>query len=95
MKKVKIYLVTCTQGYSMDEQGEGFSLEPWGKNASYYEGYDDGGQDYILPKGYHLAENTLRQTLIYLGDEYCPLITLYGKPAIVGDDRVTLLKRSR
>lgn len=55
MNTITIYRITCTRAYMMGEQGTGYSLRPWSGNTEYYEGYDDGGQDYILPAGYHAA----------------------------------------
>lgn len=84
MNTVKIYEVTRTKTYQMSEQGTGFSLVPWGENTEYYEGYDDGGKDYILPDGYEVADDTNDQPHIYdnKGD-YCELITYGGSPAII------------
>ena len=54
---VTIYQITLTKAYSMYEQGTRYSLAPYANhNSQYYEGYDDGGQQYALPKGYQLTK---------------------------------------
>lgn len=45
MAEIKIYKITCTRAVMMDEQGEGYSLYPWGDDTCSYEGYDDGGEN--------------------------------------------------
>lgn len=93
MTEVKIYKITCTKGYQMAEQGEGFALTPWGNNTVDYEGYDDGGQMYILPEGYEVATGNDDQLHIYdKNGIYCPLSQKFGNPAIVDDDLI-MLKR--
>jgi len=64
-KKIIIYEITCTYSYMMDEQGICYSLEPWGSNTKHYKGYDDGGQEYILPDGYRLAYNKYGERKIF------------------------------
>lgn len=94
MQKVKIYKATCTRGYRMDEQGEGYSLYPWGEDTRYYEGYDDGGQMYILPDGYRVGESVHGELCIYNSkDSYCPLIKQYNSPAIVDGNGAIMLRR--
>lgn len=57
----------------MSEQGEGFSLQPWGRNTPYYQGYDDGGKEYLLPAGFEVAETQFGEKAIYHGNDYCEL----------------------
>lgn len=74
MKRVKIYVVECTQAYSMSEQGVGFSLRPWGDDTEYYQGDDDGGTYYDLPENYELSETKYGEPAIYRKDDdgnYC------------------------
>lgn len=52
---ITIYRITRTRAYAMSEQGTGYSLRPWSGNTEYYEGYDDGGMEYVLPEGYCVA----------------------------------------
>ena len=74
MNTVKIYKRTCTKGYMMDEQGETYSLTPWGDDTPYYTGYDDGGEDYILPDNYELGETTSGEKAIFGPDgAYCDI----------------------
>ena len=86
---IKVYKTTCTSAYMACEQGEGYSLSPWGDNTDYYQGYDDGGQDYILPDGYKLAETKSAELMIFdqagnsaqiaMNDAGCPeLMTFSG-----------------
>lgn len=84
MKTVKIYNVTCTTAYQMCETGKRFRLIPWGENTRYYEGYDDGGKDYILPDGYEVAENNCGSLGIYNANgKPCELITMRNTPVIL------------
>lgn len=57
MAEIKIYKITCTRAVMMDEQGEGYSLYPWGDDTCSYEGYDDGGEMYVLPAGYKVGRS--------------------------------------
>ena len=65
MNTVKIYGITCYQAPQMAATGSRFSLEPWGNNTRDYQGEDDGGADYILPDGYHVAEDNNGTKHIY------------------------------
>jgi len=38
MKTIDAYRVTVTQSYRMDEQGTGYSLQPWQGDGRYYDG---------------------------------------------------------
>jgi len=62
---VKIYLNTCTEAVHMYEQGEGYSLLPWGGDTRMSKGYDDGGMDYALPPGYVVGESRGHRPYIY------------------------------
>ena len=75
MTTVKLYQITVTKSYMMDEQGTGFSLKPWGDNTIHYEGYDDGGKEYQLPEGYELSETTMGELAIFDNKgEYCKIV---------------------
>lgn len=76
MNTVKIYQITRTKTYMMGEQGTGYSLHPWGNDSDHYEGCDDGGVDYIIPEGYHVAEDMTGSLHIYpIGVNYpCELV---------------------
>ena len=65
MTKIKIYKITCTRAVMMDEQGEGYSLYPWGDDTCSYEGYDDGGKMYVLPDGYEVVRSQYGEKCIY------------------------------
>jgi len=95
MNTVTIYKVTCTRGYRMDEQGTGYDLDPWGENDAYFEGYDDGGQEYLLPDGYRAGETVSCLKAIFdAQNRHCELISHHGKPAIISDDgRVIILRK--
>ncbi len=84
---VKIYKVETTKGYMMSEQGIGFSLRPWGTNTEYYEGSDNGGQDYILPEGYEVHKMTDKQEEIFFGDEHVDIVVhKSGRPQLIRAD---------
>jgi len=58
MEKVTLYKVTITKAYvASKELGTHFSLSPWGNDTDHYEGYDDGGKQYEMPKGFCIAES--------------------------------------
>ena len=65
---VTIYEIECSRAYSMSEQGVGYSLSPWGSNTEYYEGDDDGGEEYDLPDGFEVAESNAGTLEIYVPD---------------------------
>ena len=93
MQRVKLYQITITKSYMMSEQGTGFSLEPWGNNTDYYEGYDDGGKDYQLPEGYELSKTTSGEAAIFDNEgEYCDIVTVSNKPTLVTSKSQTKLK---
>lgn len=84
MKTVKIYKVTCTNAFLASDQGTGFSLSPWGSNTPNYQGYDDGGRDYVLPDGYIIAKSEGGSLGFYdFDDDHCPLDTQHGKPVLL------------
>ena len=76
MNTVKIYQITRTKAYMMGEQGTGYALHPWGNDTDQYHGYDDGGVDYVIPNGYHIAEDMSGSRHIYpIGENYpCELV---------------------
>jgi hypothetical protein len=87
MNTVKLYKITRTKTYMMCEQGEGFSLYPWGSNTPSCEGEDDGGKDYILPDGYHIGETKSGEKMIYDANDKYMIIgkTSHGMPMLLGD----------
>jgi hypothetical protein len=83
-RRVLIYRVTCTQGFRMDEQGTGHSLEPWGRNTPYYEGYDDGGRLYELPDGFKMRQTTDYGVALFdAAGRYIPVSSDKGKPVLI------------
>lgn len=95
---IKIYQVTCTKGFIASiETGTGFSLKPWEGDNIDYEGYDNGGLDYILPDGYNTGFDDCGQPHIYDSkDNYCELVSVNGNPAIVtGDPLPMILKHGK
>lgn len=88
MNTVKIYRITCYQAPQMYATGERVSLEPWGHNAPGYKGEDDGGTDYIVPDGYHVAEDNSGTIHIYpVGESYPCELTMNstGIPTITAN----------
>jgi hypothetical protein len=93
MARVKIYKITRTKTFRMDERGVGFSLSPWGEDTEEYEGYDDGGQYYDLPIGYTVAESKSGDEQIYnAANEHCPLVlNSCGRPQIIDNKNCPVL----
>jgi len=93
-KTVTIYKVTCTKGYQITDKGTGFSLAPWGRNTDYFEGFDDGGKEYVLLDGYHVAESNSGSLEIYdPANQRCAITNRFGKPCIVTNRGAITLKR--
>jgi hypothetical protein len=92
MKKVKIYTITCTQGFQMAEQGTNYSLTPWGNDTVYYKGFDDGGKDYELPEGFEVAETNDGTPAIYKGNDHYDLYKQFNSPAITNGFETHMLK---
>ena len=98
MKPIKLYKITITKAYMMSEQGEKFSLEPWSGNNVDYSGYDDGGNDYLLPDDYEVLECKGGMLEIYRKDDqsHVPLTRLGPTPVLVdvkkGKDLILLEK---
>lgn len=94
MHTVKIYKVERTRAYQMAELGAGYSLRPWGNNTPYYDGDDDGGQEYVLPDGYEVAMSGVGTEEIYDRSGRCCAIVAHssGRPQLVsaGDERPVL-----
>lgn len=82
---VKLYKITITKAYMMSEQGTGYSLTPWSGNNVDYEGYDDGGRDYLLPEGYKVGETVDGTIAIFdANDQYCSISAKNnGNPTLV------------
>lgn len=59
--------VTCTQGYRIDEQGTGYSLQPWGQNTPYFEGYSE-PVEVDLNDRYEVADSAMGEPMIYPKD---------------------------
>ena len=85
MSTVTIYRIERTKTYQMAEQGTGFSLRPWGANTAYYEGSDDGGQEYVLPDGYEVAMSNGGTEEIYDRNGRCCEIFTHssGRPQLI------------
>lgn len=88
MTTVTIYKITIDQAYMMSEQGEGFGLRGWSGDDGYYSGWDDGGKEYVLPKGYHVAEGgpLPGEYFIFDADDRMCDIVMHssGRPQLVG-----------
>ena len=86
--KVTLYKTTCDNSYMMDEQGTSFSLTPWGNNTAQYQGYDDGGKEYVLPTGYELADTKYGEKMIFHGETACQLqVHSSGRPQLVSSSK--------
>ena len=88
MTTVTIYKNTCTQGVMMSEQGTGFSLTEWGSDTDMIKGFDDGGQNYVLPDGYTLGAIWGGLSAVFdTNDNYCELVMhSCGRPQLVSGD---------
>ena len=53
----------------MYSQGEYPSLSPWGANTIHYDGWDDGGKEYILPDGYEVTNDMVGSPQIWGPDD--------------------------
>lgn len=86
MTTIILYKITCTKAYMIGEQGESYSLRPWGNNTSYYEGHDDGGKKYILPEEIEIGEDKYGETMLFDADGHHVSITVHepsGRPQLV------------
>ena len=92
LNTVTLYKITQTIAFQMSEQGEGYSLEPYSSNSTYYEGEDDGGKDYILPEGYTVAEAMMGETQIYNSKgEHCQIIKKFNSPCLITSEGEIML----
>ena len=93
MEKVKIYKRKCVKSVLMSDQGEAYSLEPWGDDTMMIQGYDDGGKDYLLPDGYKLSKTQYGELAIYHSGVYCDIIMhkASGWPQLVSNDTYEML----
>jgi len=53
--RVRVYKNYCDQAYSIWEQGENWSLTPWGGDTQYYHGGVSAEAVVILPEGFRLG----------------------------------------
>ena len=60
-----LYLITVTQSCSMSEQGQGYSLTPWGRDTDRITGLDDGGREYELPENVEAGETADGQPAVF------------------------------
>jgi len=88
MNTVLLYKVTITKGYMMGECGTVYSTVPCGKNTKYYEGFDDGGEIYILPDGYELCETEYGNLEFY---RKCKQTGKYIHVALITDNNTPVL----
>ena len=95
MKKIKLYKVTCTKSYMISEQGENYNPYPWGNDTQEYKGYDDGGNYYVLPEGYEIAESNSGKVEIYKGEKRCEILVHHSRlPQLIsGDKEMPILKK--
>jgi len=70
MNTVRIYkLTTINRYYKHKNESAGkvlqerYSFKSWQENG-HLEGYDDGGQEYILPDGYYLSTDRFEDKVI-------------------------------
>jgi len=85
MKIVKIYKVTCTNAYRLEEQQTGYQLTPWGEDTLYYQGFDDGGVNYRIPSGYTVKKYANQPGQgIFFGNTHCDIkMHSSGRPQLI------------
>ena len=89
--KIKLYKATCTKSVLMSDQGQGYGLEPWGDDTDMLQGYDDGGHDYLLPTGYHVATSKSGPQEIYnKNGVHCDLGIGYQRDPIIVDGKTII-----
>jgi len=94
METVKIYRVTVTEAYiASQEAGTHYSLRRWNKDTKDYKGYDDGGDDYIVPDGFEVGEDMFGAP--YFSKDGLPheLVTIKDRPAIIARQGYLFLKK--
>ena len=85
---VRIYKITCYDSPSPEQIGESCSLCPWEEDMPGFHGQDDGGTDYVLPKGYFVKTNESGSPAIFCGDGLpCGLILHNGSPILVDSSK--------
>ena len=93
---VKLFKVICTNAYQMSEQGENYSLSPWGRDTEYYQGFDDGGKQYILPEGYSVSDSTMGELQIYDDKgEYCIVDKKFNSPCLITSEGEIMLAQAK
>lgn len=96
MATVLLYKTECSQAADESLLGTGFSLLPWEDGPSR-QGEDDGGRDYVIPKGYTIEH---RDGVPGFYDEkgtQCPLQNYNGFPVLVDGKkrRAILIERDK
>lgn len=66
MQTLTAYEITCTESYSIWEQGSGYSWHRWGNDTDYYKGY---GREIkiAVPDEYKLQESIAGDLRLYPG----------------------------
>jgi len=95
MPTVKIYEITIAS-FIAGKQEKGFSLKPWYRDTDYRGSADDGGANYILPRGCEVAKtNTLEDYAIYHDGKRCGLFkSAGGLPILATDEGGFILRRA-
>jgi hypothetical protein len=65
MAKAIIYTITVSKACENSAQETFYSLNPWGANSLFYEGYDDGGKAFALPDGIAVGRGPDGDRILY------------------------------
>ncbi len=84
MNVIWLYRLTCKGGNAIIVPVSGWSTKPWQGSGGGYDGFDDGGYQYIIPKGYRTETDKFGETRIYddLGNRCALIDGKFGLPAL-------------
>ncbi len=83
MELITIYKISC---YGTEENGlpkDSFSLSPWDASLYDFDGEDDGGREYVLPKGYSFELDDGVPVIVNEQRFSCSLQEYHGLPVLV------------
>lgn len=85
---VTIYKIKCFAAPDPEREGESCSLLPWSGGGPDCKGEDDGGREYILPKGYTQGHSQEGSPAVFdRAGKPCGLTLHNGCPLLVDPER--------
>lgn len=85
-KKIKLYKVTITESFMMHNTGVFVDFKPY-KPANIYEnGYDDGGNVYVLPDNYGYLNNEIFNEIFNHNGNFCILKVIDNEIYVLSSD---------